>query len=68
MTDRLSGMRARAVSREREDAIISYLKSRYNLPSNQFGSANGDACETNDEDKATPCIRLKLIAHEVNKK
>jgi len=52
---------SRKVSHEREEAIISYLKGRYNLLRDRFGSANGDACEANDGEKSMPCIRLKLV-------
>ena len=54
--------RSRAVRREREEAVIGYLKEHYNLPRSQFVSANGEAYPTDNGDKGIPCIHLMLTS------
>lgn len=53
--------RASEIGRQREEAVIGYLETRYNHLPNQFSSASRDACKADDRDKAMPCIRLKLV-------
>jgi NitT/TauT family transport system substrate-binding protein len=54
--------RSRDVRRNREEAVIGYLRDRYNLSRSQFVSASGEAYETNNGDKSTPCIHLMLTS------
>jgi ABC-type nitrate/sulfonate/bicarbonate transport system substrate-binding protein len=49
------------IGRQREEAVIKYLEARYSRLRNQFSSASRDACKADEGDKATPCMRLKLV-------